>query len=260
MSYLLVNLRFAFCFWVTIISLLVGLLVVGLSLADKKRFLEALKEDEEFRLAVAGLLGFREILDRIVRLEERFARLEERQLAVEERLIKREERYTELEGRYARLEERFAELEERFARLEERFLGIEEEMRETRRVVTVVAHRFGVLSESAFREALRYVVERALGVARVDRLRLRDDEGLVYGHPAEIDVDIVIKDEAHILVEVKSRVSRGDVAELYRIGLLYERLRGVRPRLVIVGGFVDLDVWSTAKSLNVEVIPIIKET
>ena len=102
MSYLLVNLRFAFCFWVTIISLLVGLLVVGLSLADKKRFLEALKEDEEFRLAVAGLLGFREILDRIVRLEERFARLEERQLAVEERLIKLKEGVAKLEERFAR--------------------------------------------------------------------------------------------------------------------------------------------------------------
>jgi hypothetical protein len=36
-------------------------------------------------------------------------------------------------------------------------------------------------------------------------------------------------------VEVRSRVSRADVAELYRLGRLYESVRGVRPRLVIVG-------------------------
>jgi len=204
---------------------------VSLSLADKKKFLEALKEDEEFRLAVAGLLGFKEILDRITRLEERFAKLEERQL----------------------------ELEERFAKLEERFLAIEEEMRETRRVLSAIAHRYGVLTESAFREAMRYVVEKALGVARISRLTLRDNEGLVYGCPAEIEVDMIIKDNVHILIEVKSRVSRSDIAELHRIGLLYEKQHKVKPRLIMVGGFIDLNAWDIARELGVEIIPAIKE-
>ena len=42
-----------------------------LSIEEKKRFLKALEEDLEFRYAVMGLLGFKEILDRITRLEER---------------------------------------------------------------------------------------------------------------------------------------------------------------------------------------------
>ncbi|MHC1601073.1 MAG: PD-(D/E)XK nuclease family protein [Candidatus Nezhaarchaeales archaeon] len=211
---------------------------MSLSLADKKRFLEALKEDEEFRLAVAGLLGFKEILDRITRLEELFVKLEKRQL---------------------KLEERQTALEEKFAKLEERFLAIEEEMRETRRVLSAIAHRYGVLTESAFREAMRYVVEKALGVAKISRLTLHDHEGLVYGRPAEIEVDIVIKDDVHILIEVKSRVSRSDVAELHRIGLLYEKQHKVKPRLVIVGGFIDLNAWNIARELGVEIVPAIKE-
>jgi len=41
----------------------------------KKRFLELLKEDEEFKLAVAGLLGYSEILKRLDRHEEEIKKL-----------------------------------------------------------------------------------------------------------------------------------------------------------------------------------------
>ncbi len=218
---------------------------MSLSAEEKRKLIKALEEDQEFRYAVAGLLGYKEILDRITSLEEKFARLEERQ--------------TRLEERFASLEERFAKLEEKFARLEERQTRLEEEMRDTRRILTVIAHRFGVISESSFREGMKYVVEEVLGVAEVSRLVLRDDEGLVYGHPSDVEVDVVIRDGTHILVEVKSRVSRGDVAELYRIGLLYERKYGVKPKLLIIGGFVDRSSWETASRLGVEIRPVVED-
>lgn len=87
---------------------------MSLSAEEKKKFIRALEEDQEFRYAIAGMLGYREILDRITSIGERQTRLEER-----------------------------------FARLEERFASLEEEMRETRRILTVIAHRFGVISESS---------------------------------------------------------------------------------------------------------------
>jgi len=286
----------------------------GLSSVEKERILRALEEDREFRYALMGLLGFKEILDRITRLEERFAKLEERQQKLEERFAELEERfarleegqrrleegYRELGERFARLEERYQALEERFARLEEefmklaerqqrleeryqkleerfarleeefkrlaerqqrleeRFARIEEEMRETRRVVTVIAHRFGVLSEEAFREAMRYVVEEVFGAAEVGKWVYRDEEGYVYGYPANVEVDLLVRDGEHILLEVKSRVSKADVSELYRIGRLYERIEKHSPRLVIIGGFVDDEAKALAKKLGVEVVPAVK--
>ena len=252
-----------------------------LSREEKERLLKALEVDREFRYALMGLLGFREILDRITRLEERFAKLEERQQKLEERFAKLEERQQRLEEwfkqlaerqqrleerqqrleeRFAQLEERFLELEKRVAKLEERMLRIEEEMRETRRVVITIAHRFGVISEEAFRQAMKYVVEDVLGVAKVERWVYKDEEGFVYGYPSIVEVDVAVKDREHILIEIKSRVSKADVAELHRIGKLYERVEKVKPRLVIVGGFVDPDTQSLAKRLGVEVIPIITPT
>ncbi|MDK2463469.1 MAG: DUF3782 domain-containing protein [Candidatus Korarchaeota archaeon] len=78
-----------------------------------------------------------------------------------------------------------------------------------RRLMAVIAHRFGVISEASFMEGLRFVVQEVFGVAEVTRLRLRDPDGLVYGHPAEVEVGAQVRDGEHILIEVKSRVSRG---------------------------------------------------
>ncbi len=132
----------------------------------KAKLLELLESDAEFRYAVAAKIGLLEILERLDRHEERMVKLEERMLKLEEQMVS----------------------------LQEQVRGLWEELRETRRLVMVVAHRFGVLSEEAFRDAVRYVVEEVLGVAKVARLVLHDSEGLVYGYETEVDIDVVVKD------------------------------------------------------------------
>ncbi len=183
---------------------------MSLGSEEKQRIIKALEEDREFRYALMGLLGYREILDRITGLEERVTRLEE-------------------------------------------------EARETRRVLTAIAHRFGVISETGFREAMKYVLQDLFGIAKVEKVTIYDEKGLVYGHPANIDIDILVRDREHVLIEIKSRTSRGDVAELYRIGRLYEERTGIRPRLVIVSGFIDPEAIETARELNVEIKPLSKD-
>jgi len=231
---------------------------LALSDEEKKKIIEALEEDKEFRYTLMGLLGFREILDRITRLEERYQKIDERLARLEERFTRLEEKFAELEERFSRLEERQQKLEEKFARLEERQYRLEEEMRETRRVLITIAHRFGLLSEAGFREAMKYVVEEVFGTALVEKKSLRDIEGIVYGHEAVIDIDVLIRDREHIIIEVKSRVSRGDIVELHRIGKLYEKTYNVKPRLVIIGGFIEPKAWETASKLGVEIKPAIK--
>jgi len=272
-----------------------------LSREEKNRILHTLEVDREFRYAIMGLIGFKEILDRIIslenrfikleerqqkleerqqkleerfvrleerfirieerqqKLEERFAKIEERIVGLEERIVKLEERIVKLEERQQRLEERIIRLEERFAGLEERFLRIEEEMRETRRILTVIAHRFGVLTESSFREAMKYVVQEVFGIAEVRKWIHRDERGMVYGYPSTIEVDVIIKDREHILMEIKSRVSRSDVAELARIGKLYEEVVGIKPKMAIIGGFIDADAYEAAVKLGVEIKPAVRE-
>jgi hypothetical protein len=158
-----------------------------------------------------------------------------------------------------RLEELTKVVQEHGKVLAEHSKRIEEltkEVRELSRIVNVVAHRFGVLSEESFREAMRYVVEEVFGVAKVEKWVYNDAEGFVHGIPAVIEVDVVIRDREYILLEVKSRVSRGDVYELSKVGKLYEKVTGVKPRLAIIGGFMDRGVKEMAERLGVEIIPI----
>ena len=64
---------------------------------------------------------------------------------------------------------------------------------------------------------------------------------------------MLITDREHILIEIRSSVSRADVFELWRIGQFYERVRGVRPRLAIVSPFVREEAKKVAKELGIEV-------
>lgn len=146
-----------------------------------------LKEDEEFRYAVAGLLGLEDLkstlktlaeavtklTDSQKSLEGRFAKLEEKFAELEERFASIEERFAELEGRFAKIEERFAELEEKFAKIEERFaelearfVTLEDSVVGLGKRVTGLEERVGRLEESHVK-----LIESVAGLAReVSRL------------------------------------------------------------------------------------------
>jgi len=206
---------------------------------DKERLLKALEEDREFRYAVMGLLGFSEVLERIVRVEELLARLEER--------------YQRLEERFAKLEERHQQLEERMLRVEERLEALTRSVQALAAKVIAVGHRYGLATEEALRSAISYLVEDLLHGYRVTRWATYDREGLVFGHPSVIEVDVLVRDGVHVLVEYKSLADRADVAELYRIGALYEKEAGVKPRLLLVAAGYRRRAGELARRLGVEI-------
>ena len=223
-----------------------------LSSSEKEKFLRTLEEDREFRYAVMGLLGFKELLERFTRLEERQSELEKWFKELAKRQQKLEERQQRLEERFIKLEERQQKLEERFIRLEERQQKLEERIEELSRAVVTIGNRFGVLVESAFRSAISGILRRYFG-ADAKRWTYMDEDGIVYGYKALVEVDVVIKDDVHILIEVKSRADPGDVLELVRIGKLYEKVVGVKPRLAIVAGYVSKKTYEVAARNNVEI-------
>jgi hypothetical protein len=49
---------------------------------------------------------------------------------------------------------------------------------------------------------------------------------------SEVEVDILIRNNTHILVEVKANVSSGNVVEFWRKGNLYQKATGIKPRPV----------------------------
>ncbi len=183
---------------------MVSKMVQTLTEEEKEKFLRTLETDKNFRYAVAGLIGLKEVLERLEKVEKR--------------------------------------IEEHSKRIED-----------LSKVIAAIGARWGVLSESAFREGMRRIVQDILGVAKVDKWVYFDSEGFVFGRPSVVEVDLVIKDGEHMLIEVKSSVSRGDVLELVRIGELYEKVTGVKPRLMIVSPFVDEKARQLASEFGIAV-------
>ena len=82
----------------------------------------------------------------------------------------------------------------------------------------------GLMSEEAFREGLKGVVEKNFG-GKVEKWIYEDKDGFVFGHPSVVDIDVVVRDGEHVLIEVKSNVDKSDVSILLRKGQLYEKVR-----------------------------------
>jgi len=195
--------------------------------------------------------------ERVARLEEAVGRLAEAQARTEERVARLGEAQIRTEERLARLEEAQIRTEERLARLEEAQIRTEEQMRELARAVTdlratthmqltALGARWGIRSEAAFRQAVAYFMDKAGLIT--ERFRAFDQEGQVFGWPATVEIDIMVRDGNLTVVEVKSSLSEADVALAERKAQFASRQLG-RPlrEKILVSPFLDRKARALAR-------------
>jgi len=276
----------------------------------KKKILRLLREDEEFKLAVAGLLGFDTILNELKKLREdfqhfvreqerrweenskrweeanrrfevleselrklredfnKFVELQEKKWEENNRRWEEEakrweennrrweennKRWEEAYKRFEAIERKLLEHDKRFEAIERKLLEHDRRFNSLMRRITAIGARWGIHTETAFRRAMRGIIEEILGKGRVEKWVYFDENGEVYGYPSQVEVDVLIKNGLHILVEVKASASIADVSILWRKGKLYEKVTGVKPRLVIITPFIDKNARETAVKQGVEV-------
>jgi len=205
----------------------------------RDEFIKLLEEDIEFRYIVMSFLGIREILERIDKNTEAIKNLQE-QVEEHSKVI-------------ISLQEQVEKHTKAIESLQEQVLGLTKEIKRLGDRISALGARWGLTAEEVFRESLREFLQNYFKVARIEKWEHYDEEGLVYGHPSVVEADLIIKDKVHYLVEVKSSTSKGDVSELYRIGILYEKKTGVRPQLVIITCFIDERAKRVAEKLGIKV-------
>jgi len=217
----------------------------------KSRILRLLKEDEEFRYAVAGLIGLEEILRRLDRNEQEMAKLREDMVKGFERHDREIQRLTEEMNRLREdMVKGFERHDRELARLREDMMKGFETMN---RRISALGARWGLESEGAIREGLRGILEKELGL-KVERWTAFDEAGLVFGHPSQVEVDVAVRDGKVMLIEVSSHVKHADVTALVRKAELYERRTGRRPdRLIMVTPFAEEGAMEAALKLGVEI-------
>jgi len=211
----------------------------------KEEFLKLLREDVEFRYAVIGIIGLEEVIRRIDKNTEAILNLQEQVVKHSEVIRALQEQVKTLQGQVVESTKAILRLQEQVARHSEAILALQRSIEKIVSSIQAIGTRYGVFTEEAFRESIKYLIGDLLKEYKVEKWIYYDEKGVVYGHPAIVEVDVLIKDREHILVEYKASTDRADVAELYRIGKLYEEVKGIRPRLLIV----SLGIRKRAKEL-----------
>jgi hypothetical protein len=155
----------------------------------------------------------------------------------------------ELAQAQKRTEERVGSLERAVEALAEAQKRTEERMEELIQVqkdfattfdmkIGALGSRWGHSSEEAFRRGMDHILKE-VGF-KAERFLSYDKKGNVFGHPDQVEMDVIVRDSRIIAVEIKSSVDRNDVATFNRKVAFYEQEMGQKvSEKIFISPFVD---------------------
>jgi hypothetical protein len=121
------------------------------------------------------------------------------------------------------------------------------------RGIGALGARWGIQSERAFRNALAGILEEHFGV-EVISVNDFDDEGVVFGRPEQIELDVIIRNGVLLICELKSSIDKAGMYSFERKARFYEaRHQRQAQRLIVISPMVDARARKVAEQLGIEV-------
>ncbi len=249
-----------------------------LILTEVPRFIKKDREIREFILKISSekFADKKKTEDRIERILEELKRdRDENQKRWEENQKHLERLEREWNERWGENQKRWEENQKHLERLErewnERWEENQKKWEENQRIINSILEeikllhrkydtgigalgsRWGLRAESSFRNAIKDIIEELIPF-KVERYRAMDEEGIVFGRPDQIELDLIIKDGVLIVAEIKSSISKGDVATFLRKVQVYERKEGrAVEKKLIISPMVDTSAMEYAIANSIKV-------
>jgi len=206
--------------------------IIAMTVELKKQILRLLKEDEEFRYAVAGLIGLGEILRRLDRHEEQIVKIWERLAKIDEEIAKLRE---DMNRGFERHDKEFEKVWSEIAKLREEMIkGFERHDKEFEKIWSEIARlREDMIKgfERHDRELAKLREDFLKMVKRIDRIEVR----LTRVERTLEHLTISIEEEAQ---EVVSR-------------LLAQRGIQVNVSSISINKKYELDIYGSAENITV---------
>jgi len=221
----------------------------------KSKLPQLLRDDEEFRIIFLGtLVQYLPTREEIKLILERMDRVEAELLELRKEQIALRQDFKAIQKNIEAILERMERIENQQAVLIEHVDGLERETRagfervdgridKLERVVHTGFSRFGIIVEDVLRNALQTAVENWLGAGRVEPITFGGRE-----------IDVVIHDSQHIILEITSRAHLQDIDRLKALADDYERQFNIRPRLAIACAYATPTVVRRLVEENIEII------
>ena len=182
--------------------------------------------------------------------EEDRRRWEENQRRWEENERRWQQQWEEDRRRWEENKRRWEENQQQIRALIE---GLQRVDRRIDQTISALGARWGIMSENAFRNALRGILEENFGV-KVERVQYKDESGEVFGRPDQVELDVVIYNGQMLVCEIKASVSRGDVYIFERKVRSYEKRVGRKAdRAILISPMIYEKDAELARTLGIEV-------
>lgn len=131
--------------------------------------------------------------------------------------------------------------------------AIQTQAREHRSSIGALGARWGLYSEQSFRNGLKAILEESFGV-EVININEYDEQGEVFGHPDQVELDIIIQDGMLILCEIKSSISKSDMYAFEKKAAFYQKHHNREAtRKLVISPMVDDRARPAAEKLGIEV-------
>ncbi len=120
------------------------------------------------------------------------------------------------------------------------------------RSIGALGARWGMQSERSFRNALAGILEENFGV-EVINVNEYDDQGVVFGRPDQIELDVIIKNGMLLICELKSSIDKAGMYIFERKARFYESRHDRKAdRLIVISPMIDPKARKVAEKLNIE--------
>lgn len=151
------------------------------------------------------------------RTEQRLEELAAAQTRTEQRLEELAAAVKELAAAQMRTDQHVDSLEKR---MEAGFKSLSDQ-------IAALGSRWGIYNEGTFRATIQGILAKMAGVT------------IKEGFYGDRQVDVVIRDGEHILLEITSRMHAKDIDNLYRSADDYYRREGVRPKMMVATSYIS---------------------
>jgi len=154
------------------------------------------------------------------------------------------------EGKWEEQARRWEENKRQFDRVHEEIMA---QAKKPDRSFGALEARWGIRSERSFRNMLAEILEENF-IVKVLNVNEYDDEGVVFGRPEQVELDVIIKNGVLLICELKSSMSLSDMYAFERKARFYERRHDQKAdRLIVVSPMVDAKAERVAEKLGIEV-------
>jgi hypothetical protein len=203
------------------------------------------------------------------RTEARMEELAQAQARTEARMEELGRAQTRTEARLDRVAVAVEELAQAQARTEHELTALAQTQASTQEEVTLfrrtfmsqiggLGARWGLQTEEAFRHGIRTIL-REVGFT-AERFLTWDAAGEVFGHPEQVELDIVIQNGKVIVVEIKSSLDRANAYLFERKVTFYTSHTGRQvDRKVVITSYADERAKEVAMRLGIEVCTDVTE-